>query len=378
MSMIAPEISGLVRFRSNELLIDDAHLVEVTRLLWRAGVEVAGITEHPGLGTTRCWLHLCDGPGLLDVIDGLFRPNGMWGEGAVRVNHVFRLASHWHFLPADDASPGTRLTFPDSEAGKGRRVGVIDTGIDRRHRWMSKRYVKASGSAVVDTPVKTSFEDLERWEGHGTFVVGLIRQLAPKATIHVAWPTADEYPPHACAACARPRFQRAMESGKHVDQPDDDDMDGGEIDDVAVAEAILSFGRKRMDVLNLSFGGETLDLHEPSGVARKHAVDPDHLELGKVVRGVLAQGTKIVASAGNSGSDAPVYPAAIPGVVAVGSGEDGDHRDGFSSFGDWVKEWRPGKDAHSSFLMDLKWARWSGTSFAAPKLTGELAASPPA
>src|SRR5215211_8465209 len=88
MSTIAPKIPGLVRFRSNELLVDDAHLVDVSRSLWRAGVEVSGISEHPRLGTTRCWIHLCNGPGLLEVTDGLFRANGMWGEGIVRVNHV--------------------------------------------------------------------------------------------------------------------------------------------------------------------------------------------------------------------------------------------------------------------------------------------------
>jgi subtilisin family serine protease len=369
-----PARPAVARFRADQLLVDSAHLPAVVRRLWRGGVEITAATEHPALGTTRLWI---DAPErtLLDVIDRTMVADGLWRAGVVRVNHVFRLQSHWSFVPFDRASASGPMALDQTDAGQDRHVGVIDTGVDRSHPWMDEGHVKAAPSAVVSGAPVTTFDGLESWEGHGTFVVGQIRQLAPAATIHVAWPEPDAYPAQPCVACTRPRYERMLATGAAAEVPDDDDMDGGEIDDVAVAEEILGFGRMHLDVLNLSFGGHTLDPHEPPGVVRHHADTPDDLELGKVVRAVLRGGTRVVASAGNYGTSDPVYPAAIAGVTAVGSGTDGRHRDDFSSYGRWVDVWRPGKDAHSSFLMGLEWARWSGTSFAAPRFTGELVSS---
>jgi hypothetical protein len=374
---IAPErparrlASPVARFRADQLLVDTAHLPDVVRRLWRDGVEIASAQDHAALGTTRLWIELGERT-LLDVIERTMVTDGLWRAGVVRVNHVFRLGSHWSFVPFGPASASGPMALDGTGAGQGRRVGVIDTGVDARHPWMDPEFVKAAPSATVTTPAVSRFDDLQTWEGHGTFVVGLIRQMAPAATIHVAWPTAESYPAEPCASCHRPRYERAVASGAAVDDADDDDMDGGEIDDVAVAEEILGFGDLNLDVLNLSFGGHTLDPHHPPGVVRRHITGDDGLELGKVVRSVVRSGTRVVASAGNYATSDPVYPAAIAGVTAVGSGTDARHRDDFSSYGRWVDAWRPGKDAHSSFLMDLEWARWSGTSFAAPRFTAEL------
>jgi subtilisin family serine protease len=365
-----PAGRAVARFRADQLLVDTAHLPDVVRRLWRDGIEITGAHDHPALGTTRIWVELGDRT-LLDMIDRTLVADGLWRAGVVRVNHVFGLASHWSFVPFDQPSASGPMALDQTDAGHDRHVGVIDTGIDRTHPWMDEEHVKAAPSAVVTGLPVTSFDGLESWEGHGTFVVGLIRQLAPAATIHVAWPDPEAYPARPCVTCTRPRYERALAAGTAVEHADDDDMDGGEIDDLAVAEQILGFDR--LDVLNLSFGGHTLDPHEPPGVVRRTADGADGLELGKVVRSVVRGGTRVVASAGNFGSADPVYPAAIAGVTAVGSGTDARHRDDFSSYGRWVDVWRPGKDAHSSFLMGLEWARWSGTSFAAPRFTGELA-----
>ncbi len=364
-----PRRRAVARFRADQLLVDTAHLPDVVRRLWRDGIEITGAQDHPALGTTRICVELGDRT-LLDVIDRTLVADGLWRAGVARVNHVFRLASHWSFVPFDTASASGPMALDQTDAGHDRHVGVVDTGIDRAHPWMDEDHVKAAPSAVVSGAPVTSFDGLESWEGHGTFVVGLIRQLAPAATIHVAWPEPEAYPAQPCITCTRPRYERALAAGMDVEHPDDDDMDGGEIDDLAVAEQILGFGR--LDVLNLSFGGHTLDPHEPPGVVRHTPGDDDGLELGKVVRSVVRGGTRVVASAGNFATADPVYPAAIAGVTAVGSGTDARHRDDFSSYGRWVDVWRPGKDAHSSFLMGLEWARWSGTSFAAPRFTGEL------
>jgi len=250
----------VARFRADQLLIDTADLPAVVRRLWRDGVEIRAAEDLPALGTTRAWIEL-DDRSLVDVLNRTMVADGLWRAGVVRVNHVFRLGSHWSFVPFDQAGPSGPMALSQTDAGNGRHIGVIDTGVDYRHPWMDPERVKAAPSAVVNGEPVTSFEGLEAWEGHGTFVVGLIRQLAPAATLHVAWPEHEQYPPQPCASCTRPRLERALAAGVETDHADDDDMDGGEIDDVAVAEQILGFGHMHLDVLNLSFGGHTLDPH---------------------------------------------------------------------------------------------------------------------
>jgi subtilisin family serine protease len=95
----------------------------------------------------------------------------------------------------------------------------------------------------------------------------------------------------------------------------------------------------------------------------------------------------VVASAGNDGTARPYFPAALPGVIAVGA-LDADGRAAFSNFGSWVDACTPGVDVVSTFFTHVDdrcpccgsvvqeyrgWARWSGTSFSAPKVAGVVA-----
>ena len=99
----------------------------------------------------------------------------------------------------------------------------------------------------------------------------------------------------------------------------------------------------------------------------------------------------MVASAGNQGTQRPSWPAALCGVTAVAAAQQ--ERDGsigpafYSNFGHWVDacaignrastylkgEWQlPGEAAATPFAL---WAYWYGTSFAAPLVTGRIAAT---
>ncbi|WP_260615393.1 S8 family serine peptidase [Microbispora sp. KK1-11] len=109
---------------------------------------------------------------------------------------------------------------------------------------------------------------------------------------------------------------------------------------------------------NTTFGGHTFDDAPPLGLAE-----------------ALTGFPAVVACAGNTASSRPFWPAALPGVVAVGA-LDGDARAGFSAYGPWVDVWAPGVGLVSSFLDygDFHgYAAWSGTSFAAAVVTGALA-----
>jgi subtilisin family serine protease len=92
-----------------------------------------------------------------------------------------------------------------------------------------------------------------------------------------------------------------------------------------------------------------------------------------------------VAAAGNMQSNRPYFPAALPGVIGVG-GLDRGGPAWFTNFGSWVDACAPAVDVVSTFFNDVtevvkgrpprhfqEWARWSGTSFAAPKVAGAIA-----
>ena len=86
-----------------------------------------------------------------------------------------------------------------------------------------------------------------------------------------------------------------------------------------------------------------------------------------------AAGALIIAAAGNNGTDRVSYPAANPGVIAVGAVDAvGDHLD-FSNTGSKVSISAPGYQVNAAWTEDQA-ARVSGTSFSAPIIAGAIAA----
>lgn len=85
-------------------------------------------------------------------------------------------------------------------------------------------------------------------------------------------------------------------------------------------------------------------------------------------------GAIIVAAAGNSSSDAPFYPAAYEGVIAVAATDAQDERWSLSNYGGYIDVSAPGSSVYSTFY-DLEnayggYAFMSGTSMAAPHVSG--------
>lgn len=250
---------------------------------------------------------------------------------------------------------------PRSTAGRGVQVAVIDSGIQRLTSDEAGNVGRTDGwlagipqNAANRDPLTQINERLGRlWgpgrayldnaAGHGTFVAGIVRRVAP---------------------AARVRVYRAFNSE-------------GIANDITVACAILKAADEGADVINLSLGAETLDGRPP--LASTLAIQS------------LPARIAVVAAAGNTGLASAVYPAALPRVIAVAAlGTTGKRRAPFSTIGSWVDVSTIGEGVVSTYVNGVEDPRqdrnlpdsysgrnpiamWSGTSFAAPQIAGLIA-----
>ncbi len=185
-----------------------------------------------------------------------------------------------------------------------------------------------------ETPDRDGDYLIDPIAGHGTFIAGIIRMIAPGCELHVQGPVSGY----------------------------------GDIDEHDVGLVLDALAPQPPGLLNLSFGGYSVS---------------DMPRLAESVRGLQRSGWVVVASAGNDATCQPAYPAALPDVVAVGAlGQFGPAP--FTNYGPWVRACAPGVDVVSTFFKQWQstidaaeryeeWVRWSGTSFAAPAVTGALA-----
>ena len=100
---------------------------------------------------------------------------------------------------------------------------------------------------------------------------------------------------------------------------------------------------------------------------------PRNAILDRLIRDAIAGGRSIVAAAGNGGPTAPpAYPAAVPGVVAV-TAVDKDRRVyRYANRGRYITVAAQGVDVVAANAPG-GYARFTGTSFATPHVTGWLA-----
>jgi len=204
--------------------------------------------------------------------------------------------------------------------GDGTVVAVVDNGADLSHPYLQE-FLHES---MYDFIEKDSLPDetLGDAYGHGTFVAGLVRLVAPKSTLMPL---------------------KAFDGDGYGTT-------------FSVVQAISYATLMGADVINMSF-----------------ILQDDNPSLEAACAEAADSGAVLVAAAGNLSSSIPVYPAAYEDVIAVSAIDTLDLLADFSSYGGHIDVCAPGVCLYSSLAGEYDWGTWSGTSFAAPLVSGAAA-----
>jgi subtilisin family serine protease len=266
------------------------------------------------------------------------------GVPAVAPHHV--IVGFGNIMGNPNGAPvvAAPLPGPDPSRGKegaGVTVGICDTGIwsdagTYHPGWLGGSYAIEAGDA---DPLYAHDDVLALQGGHGTFIAGVVRQAAPGV----------QFDPE--VACAQ----------------------SGIGDEESLVQAMAGLSGTT-NIVNLSLGCYTQDDLAPLSMVNTLTA--------------LGQDVAVVAAAGNASSNRPTWPAALKQVIAVAaveSTESGVVPAGYSNFGQWVDacalgervstyvkgRWQVAGETPTDFAG---FARWAGTSFAAPHVAGRLAA----
>jgi hypothetical protein len=293
-------------------------------------------------------------PDALALLDPVFHGNLPPGPGTtpqVSPNHLWHVERLCSAIEPEVPCGSSQPCPPPREPAEGEqpvRIGLVDTGlikpVDAALTWLS------AGVDGEDDPLTTVLPGglrlIPPFAGHGTFVAGVARCMAPRSEIFV---------------------------GNELN------IAGATLESKIIGKIEQVVAQFQPAIINLSSGTYTRNDWRPIAFEKFTRRHPD---------------LTLVAAAGNDSTDRPLYPAAFPfpGVISVGAlGPDQTHLAWFSNYGQWVDiytlgegivnafavgQYRyhepPKRPARQNFLHPL--ARWSGTSFAAPLVSGMIAA----
>ncbi|HEX2360870.1 MAG TPA: S8 family serine peptidase, partial [Jiangellaceae bacterium] len=222
-------------------------------------------------------------------------------------------------------------------------VAVIDSGVDYTNPDLAPNY--AGGDDFV-------FGDGDPMDdhGHGTHVAGTIAAAMDNPT----GSPAESEGVVGVAPNARILAYKVCRSD-------------GSCDDFAIQQAIARSITDGANVINMSLGESEYSQ-----------------SLDDAVQDAWNAGLVIVAGAGNDGTTAPFYPAALNNVISVAAFDEDHRRPSFSNYGNWVDISAPGNVIMSTYPMskcassttpgDTGCYAWNtGTSMATPHVSGAAA-----
>ncbi|WP_432829016.1 S8 family peptidase [Dactylosporangium sp. CA-092794] len=324
-----------VRFVADELLVLDEHFATARQAFAEQGLAARDIVEEGDVPDGFRRVRLAG----LDVARAARRVRVQAeAAGDTRVaagpNHVFGSTAFEHAGPYGPPRPAAPGRLPEPDGTDGVRVLVLDSGVWLNSPLPKDRYVTEDYESDADVD-NGGIRDGDA--AHANFVAGVMLGRSRRV---------------------RPRLVRIV--GPH-----------GVCRESDLVAALQQAGDD--PVINLSLGGYTLDDRPP-------------VLLTAALGALLSSGDRVVvAAAGNDGQhDRPFWPAAYAGtnapwrrrVVAVAA-HDGRRVCEWSNTGAWVTLAAPGAEVVSTFVHHEDfpdgWARWSGTSFAAPFVAAMIA-----
>jgi thermitase len=316
-----------VRYLADELLVAAGHEDLARGVLTGMGVAAGDITAGPAMaGFVRLSAPRAD----IAAASRAIRAQA--GPAAAAPHHVFvstPFEMGGPYGPPASAESYRLQAGPAADAAL--RVAVIDTGVWRDSPLPGDWY--EAGTGDYDDTV-----DADTDVGHANFIVGVIMSKTSNARV---------------------RIIKVLDANGMCTEAD-------------LAAALLALDD--VDVVNLSLGAFSHDDQPP-------------LLLRAALSALLhEQDRVVVAAAGNEGSAGrPYWPAAFAGsgtqfagqVLAVAA-HDGSQICSWSNTGPWVDLTAPGSDITSTYVTHEEFptgfARWSGTSFAAPYVAAAVAA----
>lgn len=299
-------------------------------------------------------------PDIVEEIDGEL------GPGVATPNHVLTVAGETRPCPATEPQeveagiepyPGVRW----ENGGEGVLIYIADTGLlkdaEKNHPWLrgvscernTHPWLRDVMNEEDELPARKrvdgqEIQEIQGYDGHGTFVAGVARCMAPQADIIV------ENVFDVAGSALETDFVRKLDAALRL---------GVDIFHLSVSAPT------RNDVALVSLQGWMERLRDYKGVV-------------------------CVVPAGNSGTRRPSWPGAFPEMISVGAlATDLRTRADFSDYGGWVDVYAPGRDLINAYATGTYtchvapyendertfygMARWSGTSFSSPIVTGLIA-----
>jgi hypothetical protein len=232
-------------------------------------------------------------------------------------------------------------------------VGLIDSGVDADHPELSGSLRPGVSSVGIQSDsiegdlhilsgAHAQLQDVTDDEGHGTACAGLLCAIGYRIGRGLAG-VARLLPIRALCGALAPGGRRPTAIGLLPD------IDSG-------LKTAVDLGAR---ILNLSFG------------TPEDQLDGGPVPHVEVVRYALARDCILIAASGNTGQTDRFFPAALPGVIAVGAVDDDRRPAAFTTRGDHVALSAPGVNIASAGIDG--YASHNGTSFAAPFVTGACA-----
>jgi thermitase len=261
------------------------------------------------------------------------KENVVWAElnyrGAIPVADPYDV---WKWGGTDPSAFVNQSVFAQIELppvqflykGEGVTVALLDTGVSLDHPQLQGHLI--AGRDLVDDDIEPNDDgDGIAW-GHGTHLAGIIAQIAPRSSIMPV---------------------RVLDSN-------------GRGNTFVVAYAIEWAVDQGADVINLSLG-----------------TGYDSHVLRAAVEQAADQGVIVVAAAGNQNSQEAQYPAAYPSAIAVTALDAENRKADFANYNTWVDIAAPGVGITSTVVgpEGNGFASWSGSSMAAPFVSGAAALS---